>query len=121
MIQFQCDYNEGCHPEILAALQRTNMEQTVGYGEDAYCAAARDAVRRAIGREDADVHFLVGGTQTNATVIASILRPYQGVLSADRGHINVGSAYKDFEKAARDTGKDPIVVITSVTEQLRRK
>ena len=89
MIQFQCDYNEGCHPEILAALQRTNMEQTVGYGEDAYCAAARDAVRRAIGREDADVHFLVGGTQTNATVIASILRPYQGVLSADRGHINV--------------------------------
>lgn len=89
MIQFQCDYNEGCHPEILAALQRTNMEQTVGYGEDAYCAAARDAVRRAIGRGDADVHFLVGGTQTNATVIASILRPYQGVLSADRGHINV--------------------------------
>jgi len=65
------------------------MEQTVGYGEDEYCAAAREAVRRAVGRDDADVHFLVGGTQTNATVIASILRPYQGVLSADRGHINV--------------------------------
>lgn len=67
----------------------TNFEQTVGYGEDHYCEAARAAVRKAAGREDVDVHFLVGGTQANATVISSILRPYQGVLCATTGHINV--------------------------------
>lgn len=89
MYQFQCDYNEGAHPRIMERLVQTNFEQTVGYGEDHYCAAAREAVRRAIGREDVDVHFLVGGTQANATVISSILRPYQGVLCASSGHINV--------------------------------
>lgn len=89
MYQFQCDYNEGAHPRIMERLVQTNFEQTVGYGEDHYCAAAREAVRRAIGREDVDVHFLVGGTQANATVISSILRPYQGVLCAASGHINV--------------------------------
>lgn len=67
----------------------TNFEQTVGYGEDHYCEAARAAVRKAVGREDVDVHFLVGGTQANATVISSILRPYQGVICATTGHINV--------------------------------
>ena len=67
----------------------TNFEQTVGYGEDHYCEVARAAVRKAVGREDVDVHFLVGGTQANATVISSILRPYQGVLCATTGHINV--------------------------------
>ena len=67
----------------------TNFEQTVGYGEDHYCEAARAAVRKAVGREDVDVHFLVGGTQANATVISSVLRPYQGVLCATTGHINV--------------------------------
>lgn len=89
MYQFQCDYNEGAHPRIMERLIKTNFEQTVGYGEDHYCEAARAAVRKAVGREDADVHFLVGGTQANATVISSILRPYQGVLCADTGHINV--------------------------------
>lgn len=89
MYQFQCDYNEGAHPRIMERLLQTNLEQTVGYGEDHYCAEAREAIRKAIGRPDADVHFLVGGTQTNATVISSILRPYQGVLCASTGHINV--------------------------------
>lgn len=89
MYQFQCDYNEGAHPRILERLLQTNLEQTVGYGEDHYCAEAREAIRKAIGRPDADVHFLVGGTQANATVISSILRPYQGVLCASTGHINV--------------------------------
>lgn len=89
MYQFQCDYNEGAHPRIIERLAETNFEQTVGYGEDHYCESAREAVRKAIGREDADVHFLVGGTQANATVISSILRPYQGVLCASTGHINV--------------------------------
>lgn len=89
MYQFQCDYNEGAHPRIMERLLETNFEQTVGYGEDHYCEAARAAVRKAVGREDVDVHFLVGGTQANATVISSILRPYQGVLCATTGHINV--------------------------------
>lgn len=89
MYQFQCDYNEGAHPRIMERLIETNFEQTVGYGEDHYCEAARAAVRKAVGREGADVHFLVGGTQANATVISSILRPYQGVLCVDTGHINV--------------------------------
>ena len=89
MIQFQCDYNQTCHPAILDALQQMGMEQNVGYGCDPYCRQARAAIRAAICQPDADVHFLVGGTQTNATVISSVLRSYQGVLSADSGHINV--------------------------------
>ena len=89
LIYFNCDYTEGCHPNILKRLCETNMMQTVGYSEDEICDLARAKIRKACGREDVDVHFLVGGTQTNATVIAAILRPHQGALSADTGHINV--------------------------------
>lgn len=89
MYQFQCDYSEGAHPMIMQRLMETNLEQTVGYGMDEYCEQAREAVKKAVGCEDADVHFLVGGTQANATVISSVLRPYQGVICADTGHINV--------------------------------
>ena len=88
MIRFNCDYLEGAHPKILEKLQETNFVQTLGYGEDAYCERARAMIREKCGAEDAYVQFLVGGTQTNTTVIASILRPYQGVLCANTGHIN---------------------------------
>mgnify|MGYP002971637910 CR=1 FL=1 len=88
MIYFNSDYLEGAHPSVMARLNETNMVQTVGYGEDQYCAAAREKIRAVCQAPEADVHFLVGGTQTNTTVIASILRPWQGVLSADSGHIN---------------------------------
>ena len=88
-IQFQCDYNEGCAPEILSALAQTNMEQNVGYGEDPHCENARRLICEACKAPHADVHFLVGGTQANATVISSILRPYQGVIAAETGHIAV--------------------------------
>lgn len=71
------------------ALVNTNMVQTVGYGEDEYCAAAREAIKKACNCEEAAVHFLVGGTQVNLTVIASILRPHQAVLCVKEGHINV--------------------------------
>ena len=64
MIYFQCDYEEGCHPAILKKFQETNLEQTVGYSMDPYCASAREKIKKAVGRPDADVHFLVGGTQT---------------------------------------------------------
>ena len=89
MIYFNNDYSEGCHPKILEALNRTNLEQTPGYGEDAYCAAAAGKIRKLCGREDLAVHFLVGGTQTNLTVIDAALRPHQGALCADTGHIHV--------------------------------
>lgn len=89
MILFQCDYNEGAHPKILERLIETNMEQTVGYSEDAYCTRAAGKIRKACGDETLAVHFLVGGTQTNMTVIDSALRSYQGVLCASTGHINV--------------------------------
>ena len=89
MIEFQCDYAEGAHPKILERMIETNMDQTPGYGLDPYCDEARRLIRKACGRENIDVQFLVGGTQTNTTIICSVLRPYQGVLTAASGHINV--------------------------------
>ncbi len=89
MIYFECDYTEGACPEIMNRLMETNYMQTPGYGEDVICDSARAKIRKACNAEHADVHFLVGGTQANFTVIASVLRPYQGVLSAETGHINV--------------------------------
>ena len=87
IVRFDSDYTEGCHPRVLEALAETNMEQHPGYGEDAHCARARDLIRTACASPDADVHFLVGGTQANTVVIAAALRPWEGVLSADSGHI----------------------------------
>ena len=89
MIRFNCDYNEGAHPRILERLVETNFEQTAGYGDDPHCDRARDLIRAACGTPDADVYLLVGGTQTNLTVISAALRPHQGALSAVSGHINV--------------------------------
>ena len=88
MIYFNSDYLEGAHSAIMERLMETNMMQTIGYSEDEICASARKKIKAACHAPDADVHFLVGGTQTNTTVIASILRPWQGVLSAVTGHIN---------------------------------
>ncbi len=89
MIYFNNDYSEGCHEKVLARLMETNLEQTLGYGEDEYCAAAAEKIRKKCGREDIAVHFLVGGTQANLTVIDAALRPHQGALGADTAHINV--------------------------------
>ena len=88
-IMFQCDYTEGAHPKIMERLMETNLEQTVGYGEDDYCRQAAEKIKKLCGDENLAVHFLVGGTQTNFTVIDAALRPHQGVLCADTGHINV--------------------------------
>lgn len=86
---FICDYQEGAHPKILQKLIETNMEQTHGYGTDAHCENAKKLIKKACNAENADVHFLVGGTQANTIIINSALRPYQGVVSAHTGHINV--------------------------------
>jgi threonine aldolase len=89
MIRFECDYSEGAHPQVLELLNKSNFEQTPGYGEDIYCEKARTIIKKLCQSESANVHFLVGGTQANTTVIASILRPYQGAVCAETGHINV--------------------------------
>ena len=89
MVRFECDYSEGALPQILDLMVKTNMEQTPGYGEDVYCEKARRLIRQECRAPDADVHFVVGGTQANKVVIQSYLRPYEGALSAVSGHINV--------------------------------
>jgi Threonine aldolase len=88
MIYFNCDYLEGMHPSILKKLEETNLLQTVGYGEDNYCEAAAQLIKDICKSPEADVHFLVGGTQANLTVISSALRPHECVLSAKTGHVN---------------------------------
>ena len=109
MIRFNCDYNEGAHPRILETLVKTNMEQTPGYGEDPYCEKAAKVIKDLCKKEDAAVHFLVGGTQANLTVISSILRPYQAVLCVEEGHINVhetGAIEACGHKVMTVSGKD---------------
>ena len=89
MIDLSCDYNVGCAPELMAALAAANGTQHATYGFDAFSARAKEKIRAAVGNAEADVFFLVGGTQTNATVLAAILRPWEGVISAASGHIAV--------------------------------
>ena len=89
MIRFNCDYQEGAHPRILQKMIETNLVQTIGYGEDEFCAEARAMIQRACEAPEVDVHLLVGGTQTNFTFLAAALRCYQGVISAETGHIAV--------------------------------
>ena len=92
MISFTCDYSEGAHPKILERLAETNYEQLPGYGVDVYCESAKAKIRAVCEAPEADIFFLVGGTQTNSTVIAAMLRDYEGVVSAETGHIGVHEA-----------------------------
>lgn len=92
ILHFESDYMEGAHPLILKRLSETNFEKTIGYGEDEYTESAKKKIRAACGSKDARIHFLTGGTQTNATVIASVLQSWQGVISCDTGHINAHEA-----------------------------
>ena len=88
-LSFSCDYMEGAHPQILQRLMETNLEKTPGYGSDCYCEAAKAKIREACKAPAAEIFFLVGGTQTNATVIDAMLKSYQGVIAASTGHISV--------------------------------
>ncbi|MBQ8466371.1 MAG: amino acid lyase [Prevotella sp.] len=92
MISFTCDYTEGAHPEILRRLTETNMQQVSGYGEDPFCQSAKEKIRQATGCPDADIFFLVGGTQTNSTIIDALLQSYEGVVAVETGHIAVHEA-----------------------------
>ena len=89
MVYFNCDYTEGAHPKIMDKMAASNLEQTPGYGTDAYCERARALIRKECQAPDAAVHFLVGGTQVNFTVIRAALRPHQGVIAPETGHIHV--------------------------------
>ena len=89
MFHFDTDYMEGAHPAVMQRLVETNMEQTPGYGTDHYCDKARGLIRQACGDETLDVYFLVGGTQTNSTIIDALLSHHEGVVAAETGHINV--------------------------------
>lgn len=92
MVSFESDYTTGAHPKILERLAETNLEPASGYGTDSYCESAKEKIRDACGCPKAQVQFLVGGTQTNAVVISSMLRRYEGVVTASTGHINVHEA-----------------------------
>ena len=92
MILFRCDYSEGAHPEILRRLTETNFEQLDGYGCDRYTESARKKILEACACPEGEVHFLVGGTQTNATVIAAMLHDYEGAVAVQTGHIGVHEA-----------------------------
>ncbi|MCI5850883.1 MAG: beta-eliminating lyase-related protein [Sutterellaceae bacterium] len=91
-LSFACDYEEGAHPNILKRLVETNFEKQPGYGADEYSESARNRIREACGTPEAEVHFLAGGTQTNANVIDAILRSYEGVVAATTGHVAVHEA-----------------------------
>lgn len=92
MLIFESDYTEGAHESILQRLQETNMEQLSGYGADRYCERAKEKIRSACGCPQADIWFLVGGTQTNQVVIDAMLDSYEGVVAAKTGHVSVHEA-----------------------------
>lgn len=121
MYSFKNDYSEGAHPRILEALMNANLEQNEGYGLDVHSAAAAAQIKKAICREDVDIHILVGGTQTNMTSIAYVLRPYQAAISASTGHINVhetgaveGSGHKVLALNTPDGKLTPAIVDSCV-------
>lgn len=110
---FASDYMEGAHPAILARLMETNMLKTQGYGSDPFSQSAREKIRAACGCPDAEIHFLVGGTQTNATVIRGLLHSYEGVIAAGSGHISV------HEAGAIELGGHKVLTLPHVSGKLR--
>ncbi len=92
MLSFESDYIAGAHPKVLESLLKTNLETLSGYGSDCYTERAKERIRTACGKSDADVHFLVGGTQTNSIVIASMLHDTEGVVAAQSGHVGTHEA-----------------------------
>lgn len=108
-LEFASDYMEGCIPEILTRLTETNLEKSSGYGSDEHTARAAELIREACDAPDAEVHLLAGGTQTNRTVIGAMLKPWEGVIAAQTGHISVHETgaieslgHKVFELPQRD-------------------
>ncbi len=122
MIFLESDYGCGATQEVLDALIKTNMEQTLGYSQDSHCENARNMIRKRIGREDADIHFFIGGTSANYTTIAAALRPHQAVISSEHGHICVheaGAVEASGHKILAVPSKDAKILPEQIEEQLR--
>lgn len=124
MQHFDSDYMEGAHPLIMDAFMRTNMCKTVGYGTDEYSASAREKILAACGltNDEGEVHFLVGGTQTNATVIAGLLRPYEGVIAATTGHValhEAGAIEASGHKVLTIEGKDGKLMAEAIDNYIK--
>ena len=122
MIRFNCDYQEGAHPRILQKLMETNYVQSPGYGEDDFCAEAREIIRKKCAAPKADVHFLVGGTQTNLIFMSAALRAHQGCISVETGHVAVhesGAVEATGHKVITLPGKDGKLIAGEVSEYCR--
>lgn len=115
MIRFDSDYTRGTHPRILARLIETNEVQTPGYGTDDFCDKAAKLIQHECNNKDVDVHFLVGGTQTNLTIIASILRPHEAVIAPSTGHIAVA------ETGAIEATGHKVITIPTETGKITAK
>ena len=123
MLQFRNDYSMGAHPKVLAALSATNLEGNIGYGADDYCKTCTDLIRELCQARSAQVEFLIGGTQTNFTAIAAFLRPWEGVICAESGHVNgheggavEATGHKLFQVPAGPDGKVTVAAMVPVME-----
>lgn len=112
MISFANDYSEGAIPQIIEALTANNLNQYSGYGMDEICAQAKDKIKKVLECDNCDIHFLVGGTQTNATVIDHALKPYEAVIACESGHINV------HETGAIEANGHKVIVTPSVNGKI---
>lgn len=122
MLNFESDYTTGAHPEILKKFNETNFEPLSGYCVDKYCKSAKEKIKKAIGLKNADVELLVGGTQTNAVVISSMLKDYEGVISVDSGHISThesGAIEYTGHKVLNIEGKDGKLDAKDLKEYLK--
>lgn len=123
MVSFECDYIAGAHPEIIKRLAETNLESLPGYGMDHYTASAQEKIRKVCGCPDAQVELFVGGTQTNAVVISTMLRDWEGVIAADSGHVSVhesGAIEYSGHKVLELPGKDGKIEAPALKSFLER-
>ena len=123
MVSFECDYIAGAHPEIIKRLAETNLESLPGYGMDHYTASAQEKIRKVCGCPDAQVELFVGGTQTNAVVISTMLRDWEGVIAADSGHVSVhesGAIEYSGHKVLELPGKDGQIEAPALKSFLER-
>ena len=112
-ISFSSDYTKGAHPKVLERLMETNFDQYDGYGTDEICKSAADRIKKICGCENGDIFFLVGGTQTNQTIIDMLLEPYEGVVAADTGHVAA------HEAGAIEFAGHKVLTIPCIREQMR--
>lgn len=113
MLFFRNDYGNGAHPAVMEALCKTNLELTAGYGTDAYCQRAADRIRQICDAPQAQVHFIVGGTQVNKTAIGAFLRSWEAVITADTGHI------QGHEAGAVENNGHRLMLISTTDGKLR--